>query len=396
MIPTFDVIVIGLGGMGSATVCELARRGLRVLGLEQFTSPHNRGSSHGGSRMIRQAYFEHPSYVPLVLRAYDLWRQLEQETGQSILHLTGGLMIGQTDSAIVQGSLRSAQIHGLAYEILDAATLRKRFPLFHPDANTVALYEPHAGFLDPELAISAYLHRAAQLGATLQFEAPVLNWTARTEGVEVITASGRYQAEKLVLTPGAWATQTLQLDLPLVVERQVLYWFHPAAAFELFHPDRLPVYAWETADGTQFYGFPAYGNYAEGVKVAFFRAKQPITKQPIAKKKVCTPNTLDRTIHADEIAGMKECLSQYIPALNGNLIKATTCMYTSTPDGHFVLGIHPHHPQVVIASPCSGHGFKFASVIGRTLSDLVIDPSAGGSLSLFHPSRFGNGMEFEP
>lgn len=377
---TFDVIVIGLGGMGSATVYQLAQRGQHVLGLEQFTSPHNRGSSHGKSRIIRQAYFEHPSYVPLVLRAYELWQQLEQETEQSILSLTGGLMLGGVNSTIVQGSLHSAQKHGLAYELLDTADIHKRFPVLSPDPDTVAVYEPNAGFVRPEIAISAYLDRATQLGATLHFEETVLDWTATDQGVQVITTSNQYKAAKLVIAPGAWATQMLKLDLPLVVERQVLYWFEPISHAEQFNPGCLPIYVWETQDGTQFYGFPAHGNLDEGIKIAFFRTRQA--------QQTCTPTTIDRTVHKYEIERMRECLAQYIPTLNGRLVNTTTCMYTNTPDEHFVIGLHPHYAQVVIASPCSGHGFKFASVVGEILADLSIDAQTHHPLELFAPNRY--------
>lgn len=376
----FDVIVIGLGGMGSATVYQLAQRGQRVLGLEQFTPPHNRGSSHGKSRIIRQAYFEHPSYVPLVLRAYELWQQLEQETNQSILSLTGGLMLGRANSTIVQGSLHSAQQHRLAYELLDTADIHKRFPLLLPDPETVALYEPNAGFVRPERAISAYLQQATQFGATLRFQEPVLDWDATDQGVQVITPFAQYQAAKLVIAPGAWATQMLKLDLPLVVERQVLYWFEPLSNLEQFKAEHLPIYVWETQDGTQFYGFPAHGDRSEGVKVSFFRGGQ------IERR--CTPATIDRTVHEAEIETMRKCLKQYIPTLNGRLVDTVICMYTTTPDEHFVIGLHPDYPQVVIASPCSGHGFKFASVIGEILADLAIEAHTHHPLDLFQPSRF--------
>lgn len=377
MAADFDVIVIGLGGMGSATVYQLAQRGQRVLGLEQFTPPHDRGSSHGKSRIIRQAYFEHPAYVPLVLRAYELWQQIEQETGENILILTGGLMIGRPESTTIKGSLRSAQEHGLAHELLDAKELHRRFPLLHPNSDTIALFEQKAGFVRPEVAISAHLHRAAQLGAELQFEEPVLAWQTEGTGVKVTTAQACYRAEKLVIAPGAWASQLLKLSIPLTVERQVLYWFEPNRDQELFNFDRLPIYIWEASDNVQFYGFPAYGQPSEGVKVAFFRMGQ-----------VCTPETIDRTVHLEEVEKMRKYLNQYLPALNGQLLNTVTCMYTSTPDEHFVIGLHPEHPNVAIASPCSGHGFKFASVVGEILADLAIEGKTRHNLELFKPERF--------
>lgn len=358
---SFDVIVIGLGGMGSAAVYQLARRGKRVLGLEQYTPAHDQGSSHGKSRVIRQAYFEHPSYVPLLLRAYELWAQIESETGEELLTITGGVMIGSPKSATVAGSIRSAQEHGLFHEILDAIEIRKRFPPLKPVGEVIALYEKKAGFLRPEKSVNAHLQRATQLGATLQFEEPVLNWDALGgDGVQVTTARGCYQAERLVVSPGAWALEMLKLDLPLCVERQVLYWFDPVGGIEPFLPDRFPIYIWEAEDGLQFYGFPAHSGQKEGVKVAFFYMGVP-----------CTPETINRTIQEDEILKMRSYLSDRIPALNGRLLNAVTCMYTNTPDQHFIIGLHPKHPQVTIASPCSGHGYKFASVIGEILAELA-------------------------
>jgi sarcosine oxidase len=363
--------------MGSATVYQLAQRGQKVLGLEQFTPPHDRGSSHGKSRIIRQAYFEHPSYVPLLLRAYQLWQQIEQETKQDILVLTGGLMIGPPNSTTVTGSLRSAQEHGLAYELLDAQQIQNRFPLLHPDSGTIALFEAKAGFVRPEVSISAHLQRAVQLGADLHFEEPVLDWRANEHGVQVITAKGSYEADRLVIAPGAWAKQLLKLEIPFVVERQVLYWFEPLRNRDQFSCDQLPIYIWETEDGIQFYGFPAYGDRAEGVKIAFFRMGE-----------VCTPETIDRTVYVDEIEQMRQCLNRYIPDLNGTLLHTATCMYTNVPDQHFVIGLHPDYANVVIASPCSGHGFKFASVVGEILADLAIDGKTSHPLDLFRPDRF--------
>lgn len=373
----FDVIVIGLGGMGSATAYQLAQRGQRVLGLEQFTPPHDRGSSHGKSRIIRQAYFEHPSYVPLLLRAYELWQQIEQETAEEVLIITGGLMIGLPESPTVAGSLRSAKQHGLAHQVFTAEEIHRRFPLLHPNPATIAVYEAKAGFVRPEASIHAHLQRAAELGAELHFAEPVLDWVATETGVEVTTAEGKYQADKLVIAPGAWASRLLKLDVPFVVQRQVLYWFQPASSLELFSCDRLPIYIWEAEDGVQFYGFPADGD--AGVKIAFFRMGQD-----------CTPETITRTVHDHEIAKMRAYISEYIPALNGKLLNATTCMYTTVPDEHFVIGLHPNYPQVTIASPCSGHGFKFASVVGEILADLAVAGETKYPLDLFSPTRFSS------
>ena len=212
---THDVIVAGLGGMGSAAAYQLAGRGQRVLGLERFSPAHDRGSSHGRSRIIRQAYFEGSEYVPLLLRAYELWEQLEEETGQQLMTLTGGLMIGREDGELVSGSVRSAEEHGLPYEMLDAAEIRRTFPAYAPGPETIALYEEKAGFVRPEETVKAHLDQASSSGADLRFGEPVLSWEASGDGVRVETPKSTYEAGRLVISPGAWAPQLLaDLDLP--------------------------------------------------------------------------------------------------------------------------------------------------------------------------------------
>jgi sarcosine oxidase len=377
---TFDVIVIGLGGMGSAAAYQLARRGRRVLGIDRHSAAHDQGSSHGRSRIIRQAYLEHPDYVPLLLRAYELWAQIEQESQQHLMTLTGGLMMGSAQSAVVTGSLLSAKDYGLPYEMLDAPEIRRRFPPLRPSQDTIALYETKAGFVDPEATVKAHLERAAQLGATLRFEEPVLGWNSANL-VTVTTAKGTYQADRLVIAPGAWASEMLGVELPLLVERQVLYWFEPKGGVEAFLSDRFPVYIWDLEGEERlhgFYGFPAQGAGQEGVKIAFFY-----------KGVACTPETIDRQIYDDEVQQMRDCIADRIPALNSRCLKAVTCMYTCTPDHHFVVGQHPQHENVIIASPCSGHGYKFASVMGEILADLAIEGKTRHSLGLFDPGRFG-------
>jgi sarcosine oxidase len=382
MTAEFDVIVVGLGAMGSAAAGHLAGRGARVLGLERYTPAHDKGSSHGRSRIIRQAYFEHPAYVPLLLRAYELWEQLERDAGRRLLTLTGGLMIGLPDSPVVTGSIRSAQEHGLPYETLDASEIRRRFPPFNPGPQVVALYEAQAGVLDPESCIQAQIDRAARRGAALHFEEPAIAWEAGASGdrVRVITARGAYEAARLILAPGAWAPALLaDLGLPLAVERQVLYWFEPTGGAELFQPQRFPIWIWEVGPDLDLYGFPAQDGPPGGVKVAFYRTGDEGT---------CTPETIDRAVHPAEIGRMRAALAACLPSLNGELRATMTCMYTNTPDQHFVIGTHPRHPQVVIASPCSGHGFKFASVVGEILADLALDGATRHPIGLFDIGRF--------
>jgi sarcosine oxidase len=269
----YDAIVAGLGRMGSAAAYHLAGRGKRVLGLERHTPAHDRGSSHGQSRIIRQAYFEDPAYVPLLLRAYELWEQLERETGEDLMTLTGGLMIGPPESRTFTGSKATADEYGLPYEVFDASELKRRYPMFEPTEGTIALFEEKAGFVRPEASVKAHLNRAVSMGADLRFGEEILSWEPTASGVRVETASDIYEAERLVVTAGAWAPKLLaDLGLPLEVTRQILVWLDPVEGVEPFLSDRFPVFIWEPEDGNAFYSIPAHDGPGGGVKVAFFRA----------------------------------------------------------------------------------------------------------------------------
>lgn len=374
----FDVIVIGLGGMGSAAACHLAARRKRVLGLEQFGVAHDRGSSHGESRVIRQAYFEGEGYVPLLLRAYELWEQLERDSGTHLLAITGGLMIGSVESSVVKGSLTSARAHGLPHEVLEAGEIRRRYPPLHPGPGVAALFEPMAGVLHPEQCIRAHLQRAESMGASLHFKEPVVTWSASARGVSVTTTRATYEAGQLILAAGPWMPQLLTgLPLPLTIERNVLYWFDPIGGIEPFRAERFPVYIWELETGAHFYGCPALDAGPGGVKVAFFyRGAQ------------CTPDTIDRNVSQEEVAAMCEVLASRIPALNAPLVSTATCMYTTTPDHDFIVGLHPGYDNVVVASPCSGHGYKFASVMGEVLADLATEGVTRHDIGMFDARRF--------
>lgn len=374
---SYDVIVIGLGGMGSAAAYRLAERGQRVLGIDRYAPVHNQGSSHGGSRITRQAYFEDPAYVPLLLRAEELWEQVESRSGRDVVHYTGGLMIGKADSRTVAGSLASARQWGLHHELLDAAQVRARFPTFTPADDEIALYEEKSGFVVPEASVAAHLQLAAGAGAELHHEEPVTRWEPDpTGGVRVYTADDVYTAAQLVVCPGAWAPELLaDLDIPFTVERQVQYWFTPRGPIEPFLPSRHPIYVWETPDDRQFYGFP--GAVDDGVKVAFFRGGQ-----------ICTPQTIDRTVSPAEVDTMAGMLADRLPDLAGTFRRAVTCMYTNTPDEHFVIARHPAHEQVVVACGFSGHGFKFVPVVGEIVADLITDGTTRHPIDLFDPRRF--------
>lgn len=376
---SYDVIVIGLGGMGSAAAYHLATRGQRVLGIDRFDPAHNRGSSHGGSRITRQSYFEDPAYVPLLLRSYELWEQLAADSGRDVITLTGGVMVGRPDSLTVAGSRRSAEEWGLAHEMLDAAEIRRRFPTLTPRDDEVALYEAKAGFVRPESTVAAHLKLAARSGAELNFGEPVEKWEAFGDGtgVRVLTGDGVYTADRLVICPGAWAPQLLaELGPPFRVERQVQYWFAPTGGVAPFQPDRHPIYIWEDTEGTQIYGFPAIDGLDGGAKVAFFRRGQE-----------CTPESIDRTVHEEEIAAIAGHLAGCIPTLPGRFLRAATCMYTNTPDEHFVIATHPDHAQVTVACGFSGHGFKFVPVVGEILADLATEVGTAHPIALFDPRR---------
>jgi sarcosine oxidase len=370
----FDVIVLGLGGMGSSAIHRLAAHGERVLGLERFTPGHDRGSSHGKTRMIRQAYFEDPCYVPLLWRAYELWQQLERTSGQSLLTVTGGIILGRPDSETVTGVLRSARQFDLPHEYLEAAQVRKRFPVLRPGNDTVGVYEARAGFVRPDAAQKVMLELAARAGAELRFSERAVDWQVTDAGrVRVQTVSDAYEAEQLVITAGPWVT-----GLPVKVERKVLFWFEPTHGLEPFAVGKFAVWGWELDDGSFIYGFPATDGPAGGVKVAAHSEPDAVN---------CDPDTIDRHVREEEIARMRQRLVAHVPALDGRCIATTTCMYTNAPDGHFILDRHPQLKQVLLVSACSGHGYKFAPVIGEIVSDLVATGSTRHDIGRFQLSR---------
>jgi sarcosine oxidase len=389
----FDVIVLGLGAMGSAAAYHLAARGVRVLGIEQFTSPHDRGSSHGGSRMIRQAYFESPEYIPLVLRACELWRKLEADLPGPqmrgtwgtqrgrLLHMTGGLTLGRESGELVRRTMAAAREHGIPYEVLDGAEVRRRFPAITPLADDVGVLEPNAGYLLPEECIRAHLKVAAEAGAELRFEERVLAWRAAAGGVEVRTSRGRYEAGHLVIAAGPWANEALGDVLPLRVTRQVMAWIAPRGGVGPFLPERFPVWlAEDREDGVPGYGFPAIDGEGGGVKAAIHGSED-----------VCTPETVDREIHEADLRRIIAKVRVRMPALAGEVVRAKTCMYTMTPDEHFVIGAHPSLEHCTVACGFSGHGFKFASVVGEVLADLATAGATELPIGIFDPGRFSSG-----
>jgi len=369
-----DVIVAGLGSMGAAAAYHLARRGRSVLGVDRFAPPHDRGAHAGGSRIIRMAYLEGEEYVPLVRRSYDLWRELEAATGETLLTTTGGLMLGPSDSKVVGGALESARVHDLAHELLDADEVRRRFPQFSLGDGDVGLYEDVAGLVRPESAITAHLRLAAEAGATVRAGVVLRGWEATDSGVRVSTDDGPLHADRLVIAPGAWAGDLVRLPIPLRVERRVQHYWRPTGPAKDFGPGQLPVWIWEYAPGAMAYGLPDLGG---GAKAALHHGPDPV--DPTAGAAGPTDG---------EIAAMRDWLRSRLPRLaDGDWVDAKPCLYTLTPDEHFVIGRHPDHPAVAVACGFSGHGFKFSPVIGEILADLTESGATPHPIALFDPAR---------
>jgi sarcosine oxidase len=373
---TYDVIVAGLGAMGSATVAQLALKGKRVLGLDRWAPGHPFGSSHGDSRIIREMYFEHPMYVPLLQRAYELWAELEARVDEKLLNLHGGLMIGHENGMLVTGTLRSAREHRLKHEILTPAEVKQRYPAFDLESHLVAVVDPRAGWLDPEQCNAAHLKVAAQNGADLRFEEPVIAWTADDDGVSVTTSHASYTAGNLVLAVGARAGVLLEdLGLPLEIERQVVFWMQPKQEAE-YDRSIFPIWAYEYKPGFIAYGFP---NLPLGVKASGMHSGVVYD----------FADDVDRSIHEDEAEALKNAIHPVLPGLAASPVRgATTCLFTNTPDHDFLIDFHPDYPRVLISSACSGHGFKFASVVGEIQADLVANGRSRFELSPFVLSRF--------
>ncbi|PHK94858.1 N-methyl-L-tryptophan oxidase [Pseudoroseomonas rhizosphaerae] len=374
----YDSIVIGMGGMGSAALWQLARRGQRVLGLERFDLGHAMGSSHGLNRIIRLAYFEHPGYVPLLRRAYELWRETEALAGEQLLFVTGSLDAGPEEGRIVQGSLAACRAHGLPHEALSAAEVNRRFPGYRLPADYAAIHQPDGGFIASERAILAHASLAVAAGAEIHARERVLAIEPAPGRVTVVTERGRYEAGRVIAAAGAWIEDLVPgLRGQAVPERQVLGWFQPRRP-ALFAPGAFPVSNMETAQG-HFYQFPSWG--IPGFKIGLYHHfgehghADALSREPTAR---------------DE-AALREAVRAYFPEADGPTLRLAACLFTNTPDEHFVLDTLPGHPEVVVASPCSGHGYKFASVIGEVLAELATTGRSRHDLSLFSCRRLAAG-----
>ncbi len=384
MADRYDAIVIGLGGMGSASAYHLARHGKRVLGLEQFDLLHELGSSHGLTRIIRLAYHEHPSYVPLLRRAYELWHDLEADAGERLLVTTGSLEGGPADGTTFRGALEAAELHDLEHEVLDADEMRRRYPAYAGfDARTRVVYQPDGGFLLAERTIIAHVNGALAAGAELRFREPVLRWEPMDDGVRVTTERGTYVADRLVITAGAWSRALVpKLEGLAVPERQVLAWLQPTRE-DLFAPDRFPVFLIDVDEGN-YYGFPVHD--VPGFKFGrYHHLTEPMD-----------PSDLDRSVRPDDEAVLRAFAERYFPDGAGPTVMLKACIFTNSPDEHFLLDTLAESPQVSLFAGESGHGYKFASVVGEILADLAVEGETRHDIGLFRLDRFISGSGAAP
>jgi sarcosine oxidase len=370
----FDVVVCGLGATGSAALYQLARRGVRALGLERFRPGHDRGSSHGETRIIRLGYFEHPSYVPLVRSAYAAWREIEAAAGRRLLRITGIAEVGPPGGVLVAGTLASSRQHGLRHEILAAPELMQRFPAFRVPPDYMGVVQPDGGFLEAEASIDAMVGLAQAKGAEIRCGETIGSIEPIAGGVRIATDRGVVEAGVAIVALGAWVKALLpDLPAPLRVTRQVMAWLEPLDPAPL-SGDRLPVFLLESCHGIH-YGFPLR---AGAVKVA----KHHHRDQSV------DADAYDRTVARDDEMLIRAAIAEHLPAANGRLIKSQTCLYTATPDGDFIIDRLPSSARIVVASPCSGHGFKFAPAIGDILADLATTGATAHDISRFALARF--------
>jgi sarcosine oxidase len=377
----FDAIVIGLGAHGSAAALALARRGAQVLGLEVGDRGHELGSSGGRSRMIRRAYYEDPGYLPLLEAAWRSWDRLGEAAGETFVEVIGGLYGGPADGEVFRGSVESARLQGLPHEVVDAAEIHRRWPVLTPGDEIGALYDPGAGMIRPERAIAALQRLAIDLGAELRFRERVVGWrpAAALGGLEVETDLGVYEGSYLVIAAGAWTSDFVpDLTLPLEVERVPVFWFEPKVPISEVSAGRLPIWLLDTVADGSFYGFP----YDEdvGLKVSRHHSGD-----------VVDPATVDRAERAADVERVRAFSRTTFPAADGPLRGSLVCLYTNTPDLGFVIDVHPSVGNVAFASACSGHGFKFAPVVGEILADLAMSGSTDHQIDQFRASRFNAG-----
>jgi sarcosine oxidase len=373
---SFDVVVVGLGAMGAATLFAIAQRGRKVIGIDRFEPTHHLASSYGESRIIRMAYYEDPSYVPLLRLAYEGWRRLEKQTGEQVLTITGILEAGIAGSELVEGSLRSAQQHDIPHEVLLPSEANQRFPAFSIPPGWDCVFQPDAGILQPEKSIDLFIKSARKSGASIASGTKVKRVRPVGDGVEVQLESGeRIEAGSAVIAAGPWIQELVpELGSKMRLTRQPLMWFEPHNK-HLVLPEAMPVFFFHAPEDL-IYGFPDFRG--TGVKAGSHRACGELTSADQVRAEVSK----------EEELRLERLLGKYIPAAAGRVRQTHVCIYTRSPDEHFVLGLHPSAPQIVLASPCSGHGFKFAGIFGDIIADLATLRATDKPIEFFRPSRF--------
>jgi len=384
----FDVAVVGLGAMGSASVYQLARKGKRVLGIDQFDPPHAFGSSHGATRVTRQAIGEGEEFVPLVLRSYEIWPQIEAAAGKQLLSITGGLIMASErsdespgTSKFLDQTIKSAAKFGIAHSVLDADQIRARFPQFNLVGDERGYYEPTMGFLRPEPCIESQLALAKTLGAEIHTNEKLMEFATTTNGIRIRTSADQYDVDHLVLSVGPWIASVVPEFASLFkVYRQVLFWFDLDAAIENYLPGKFPVFIWAFSrhHDNFVYGFPAIDGLGGGVKIA---SEQRNVESEISN--------VEREVKREEVDEIyRKYVQMKLTGVSNRCLNAVTCLYTCLPDSGFVVDFHPKHSNVVIVSPCSGHGFKHSAAIGEAVAELVVDGKSTLDLSAFRLTRF--------
>ena len=371
----FDAVVVGCGAMGSSASYNLAKRGIKVLNLERYSPNHSLGSSHGETRIFRLAYFEDTRYVPLLRRALDSWRELQRRSEKELIRLTGGLMVGGPEGELLTGVLRSAKANALPHRVLSSTEATEEFPVFRLGESCSAVHDPNAGVLFSQRCLSAFVELAREEGGEFRFNEPVIGWERKGSEFEVRTSAGTYAAERMVLCPGAWMGGLSGGLVPLEVERQVLFWFD-ARGKEQFAPSRMPVFIVEEKGPHYYYGIPDVG---EGVKVARHHEGAAVD-----------PDSVDRNVHESDALPVEAFVSGHLPLASSKPIASSVCLYSNTPDGNFVVDFHPTDGGLVLVSACSGHGFKFASVMGEVVADLVAEGRTRHDVSFLWLGRFQN------
>ncbi|MBC8088605.1 MAG: N-methyl-L-tryptophan oxidase [Phycisphaerae bacterium] len=371
---TYDAVVIGLGSSGGATLYHLAKAGLRVLGIDRFLPPHNRGSSHGHTRIYRQAYYEAPVYVPMALRALDLWHELERDTGRTLFENVGGLTIGKETDELISGALFSAQQHGIAHELLAIDEITLRFPAFSPPADTIGLFEPTAGVLHAVLCVQSHLEMATAAGAELRTNETVTAIDTAVDGVVTVhTGAGIYECGRLVVAAGAWAPRLLGLEASFHVTRETVSWF--GCTLPSARAQNCPVSMIALHDGRMLYTLPDFGGgFKAGLHHSGLTGDAHLDHEPVS--------LIDSETVAKEVA-------RYAPGGFGPLRESVPCFYTSTHDQHFAIGPLDWAPNVILAAACSGHGFKFAPAIGESVARMVQSLPTELPMDVFDVARLG-------